>query len=742
MFKTNNLRKVTLKICCSALIYVFCLPLDNIQAQEPLIIARITEKITLDGLVNESVWQKIKPLPVVMYIPNNGQEPTERTEIFLAYDDDNLYIASRFYDSEPDKIQYPSKKRDEGKQTSDWLGLNLDTFNDNENNLLFGTTPAGLRSEVAISNDGENYNFSWNTFWDVATYLDEKGWYAELQIPFSSLRFQDVNGRVVMGLIVWRYISRKNEIDIFPAIPSKWGNNGPNKPSLAYDIVFEGIQRRNPIYLTPYILGGMSNSNTLNESKTFYNGKKENKFDAGLDVKMGLTNNLTMDLTLNTDFAQVEADDQQINLTRFSLYFPEKRLFFQERASVFDFSFGGQTKIFYSRKIGLYEGKPIRIFGGARLIGRIGDWDVGFINMQTEKSEKLPSENFSVLRLKKQVLNQYSYIGGIATTRIGTNGNKNFVYGLDGKLRLSDDDEILINWGQCFDNTAQDILPFFDISRFRLGWERRSIEGVGLLINLVRRGNDFKPGIGFEAFNNYEGIASRIKYGWLSEKESPLQSHYIFYDGYELFRNTNNALLTMAAGFGWGFITKSGATGEYSVIFYRERLADNFSISKNVSVPKGSYTFVGVKGNYQTPEVDLLSSLFSCEAGMYYDGMRFSFKAEPSWYVSPDINLSGGYEFNHINFSSRNKSMNSHILRLKILTTLTTTFSASAFVQFNSINKTIIPNLRLRYNPKEGTDIYLVYNDELNIDRYREHPVLPAYNFRSIQIKCTYTFDL
>jgi hypothetical protein len=716
--------------------------LQNLFAQEPLIIARTTEKINLDGLVNESVWQKIKPLPVVMYIPNNGQEPTERTEIFLAYDDNYLYVAGRFYDGEPDKIQYPSKKRDEGKQTSDWLGLNLDTFNDNENNLLFGTTPAGLRTEVAISNDGENYNFSWNTFWDVATYIDENGWYAELQIPFSSLRFQDVNGRVVMGLIVWRYISRKNEIDIFPAIPSKWGNNGPNKPSLAYDIVFEGIQRRNPIYLTPYILGGLGNSNTINESKTFYYKKKENKFDAGLDLKMGLTNNLTMDLTLNTDFAQVEADDQQINLTRFSLYFPEKRLFFQERASVFDFSFGGQTKIFYSRKVGLYEGKPIRIYGGARLIGRFDDWDFGFINMQTEKSEKLPSENFGVLRLKKQILNPFSYIGGIFTSRISANGNKNFVYGLDGKLRLSEDDEILINWGQCFDNTSPDNLPFFDFSRIRLGWERRSIEGVGLLINFVRRGNDFKPGIGFEAFNNYEGIASRIKYGWIPQNESSLQSHYIFYDGYQLFRNTNNELLTMAAGFGWGFNSKSGANGECSAVLYRERLNDNFSISNNVSVPKGSYTFIGIKGKYQTPETEFLSALFSSEAGMYYDGLRFSIKAEPGWSVFPDINLSGAYEFNHINFSKRLQNVSSHILRLKILATLHIAFSVSAFIQYNSMNKNFVSNFRIRYNPREGADVYLVYNSDSNTDLYREIPNLPLYNYHTILLKCSYTVDL
>lgn len=716
---------------------------QNITAQstEPLVITRITDKIILDGIIDEPVWNTIKPLQLLMFVPNAGQESSEKSEVYLAYDDEYFYVAAKLFDNEPDKIQAPTKKRDDTNASNDFFGLQLDTFNDNENGMGFYTTPTGIRTDGAVSNDGASGNFTWNTFWDVATSQDNTGWFAEFRIPLSSLRFHD-GEKVTMGLILARLIARKFEFDTFPALPAKWGFDGINKVSLAQKIIFENIKRRNPIYVTPYFLGGLSKSFSLNENKNIYIGKSEHEIEGGLDVKVGLTSNLTLDLTLNTDFAQVEADDQQINLTRFSLYFPEKRLFFQEQSAIFDYNFGGQTRIFYSRKIGLHDGKSVRILGGARIVGKISEWDVGFINMQTEKSEKLPSENFGVLRLKKQILNPYSYIGSIFTTRLGTNGSSNFVYGLDSKLRVTEDDELLVNWSQCFDNTAPDYLPVFNFSRFRLGWERRSVNGIGLLINIVRRGNDFNPRIGFEMLKNYGGVAAKVKYGWIPEEHSSLQSHYIYQDGYVLLRNSDNSLLTSSSSLGWGFNGKSGSTGECAVFVNRESIRDTFTISNKVIVPPKEYTFFGLKGNYQTPPGDLLSSLFTLETGYYYDGFRFSLKAEPSWFVTPNIYLSGGYEFNWINFSNRNQELTSHILRIKLLATLHIAFSVSAFIQYNSVNKTIISNVRLRYNPKEGTDIYLVYNSDFNTNRDRETLMLPFYINQTILFKCSYTFDL
>ena len=170
-------------------------------------------------------------------------------------------------------------------------------------------------------------------------------------------------------------------IRVFPAIPPNWGEMSTWKPSQAQEVEFEGLRARKPIYVAPYVLTGFSRNNDLNDPETAYIRTDTPKFDLGLDVKYGLTNNLTLDLTANTDFAQVEADDDEVNLSRFSLFFPEKRLFFLERAGIFDFSFGEYNQLFYSRRIGISDEDPVRIYGGARLIGRIGPWDVGFFDM-------------------------------------------------------------------------------------------------------------------------------------------------------------------------------------------------------------------------------------------------------------------------------------------------------------------------------------------------------------------------
>lgn len=307
--------------------------LESGPAKEPIKIQRIKSPVELDGLSNEAAWEGIKSLPMLMRIPDFGSEPSERTEILLGYDDDYLYAAGRFYDSEPSKIQATSFKRDVWTYTTDQMAIILDAFNDNENAVLFSTTPVGIRTDVNILNDAEsaplkNVNPSWNTFWDVATEQNDEGWYAEMRIPFSSLRFEERDGQTVMGLTAYRWIARKFEMNIFPLIPEKFGTWGAFKPSQMQEFLFEGIKSHNPLYITPYILGGLGQSYELNDAETTY--ERDDKFvrEAGLDVKYGLTNNLTLDVTINPDFAQVEADDQMINLTRYSLFFPEKKTFF------------------------------------------------------------------------------------------------------------------------------------------------------------------------------------------------------------------------------------------------------------------------------------------------------------------------------------------------------------------------------------------------------------------------------
>ncbi len=290
---------------------------------------------------------------------------------------------------------------------SDHFEILLDTYSDNETAYIFNTISTGVRTDAAVANDATGgtisssawFNRNFNTFWDTKVSRDEKGWYAETRIPFSSLRFQNVDGEVVMGLTVQRKIARKLERLVFPNIPPEndWAFL---KPSLAQKILIKGIKPTKTVYITPYLLSGTARTNMLNDSENGYEWDNNPEFDIGGDVKFSVTNNLTMDFTGNTDFAQVEADDQLINLSRFSLFFPEKRQFFQERSAVFEFRTGGLSRLFFTRRIGLTDdGMPVPIIGGVRLTGRINTWDVGALNMQTRNFNSFESENFGVFRI-------------------------------------------------------------------------------------------------------------------------------------------------------------------------------------------------------------------------------------------------------------------------------------------------------------------------------------------------------
>ena len=283
----------------------------------------------------------------------------------MAYDDEYIWVGARLFMKDASKITFKSKERDELLLYDDSFYVFFDTYNDNENGLGFQTMPTGLRADIAISSDAQtggsygtnSFNIDWNTFWDVKTTHDDKGWYVEMRIPFSSLKFKPRDGITTMGLLFRRGISYYNEIDTYPACDPKYGAAAITKPSLAATIEFEGAKPSKPVYVSPYVIGGNTRNWVLNNDRTEYIKNDEPELNAGLDVKYNINSNLTLDLTANTDFAQVEADDQQVNLTRYSLYFPEKRMFFQERASLFNFSLGGFSNLFYSRNIGLSRGE-------------------------------------------------------------------------------------------------------------------------------------------------------------------------------------------------------------------------------------------------------------------------------------------------------------------------------------------------------------------------------------------------
>ena len=515
-------------------------------------VPRLTGPIIMDGRVEEAAWEAVEPLPTVMQIPTFEGDPTERTEFRIAYDDNYIYASCRNFDSDPSGIRALSLKRDETGFTNDWCMLLLDTFYDRQTSLVFATTPAGLRTEALFPNDSQGRsNFDWNTFWDAAAARDDRGWYAEIRIPLTSLRFQEVDGAVVMGVTMLRVIGRKNEILLSHPISPEWGLTSFTKASQARAMEFRGIAGGNPIYVTPYATGGMSHSHELNDGETAYDRDTRRPLEAGLDVKYGLAENFTLDVSLNTDFAQVEADDQQINLTRFSLFFPEKRAFFQERSGLFEYSLGGNERLFHSRRIGLAGGEPIRIYGGARLVGRVGEWDVGALSMQSEATqENASSENTGVLRLRRRVFNENSYVGSILTTRLGNEGTRNVVYGSDGIFRLFGQDFLTLNWSQSFEPSDGSAVEALDRAFVRIFWERRGIDGLTYGLDLSQSGAAFDPGLGFLFRRDYAKGVGTLRHGWRFGPRSWFLRHELSVDATAFRRGSDGRAGNRGGGAG------------------------------------------------------------------------------------------------------------------------------------------------------------------------------------------------
>ena len=721
----------------------------NAIAQEIVELQRIEGSIVIDGISDEEAWLSITPYPLTMNSPIFKGEPTELTEIKIGYDDNFIYAAGKFYDSDPSGVRGYSYERDGSGPGDDHFALILDTYNDNETALGFFTTPAGIRNEVAIYNDAETsgpppWNSSWNTFWDVSVVKNEDGWFAEMRIPFSSLRFQDDNGRIIMGLITWRYIARKNETVAYPVIPPKW-DWGNFKPSVAQDISLEGIYSQKPLYVTPYGLGGTGHSNTLNDEETEYLFDDDPTKEIGMDLKYSITSNLTLDATLNTDFAQVEVDDEQINLTRFSLFFPEKRLFFLERSSIFDFSTGGPTSLFYSRSIGLTEdGDPVRIYGGARLVGRVGGWDLGAINMQTAKSGELPSENFGVLRFRRQIINENSFLGGMLTSRMNEKGNNNRALGIDGAYRVFGDDYFTFSFAQTFDDTLKDagISSLDKTGRLRTSWKRRTNIGFGYNLSYVWSASNYKPGMGFVTREDFKRFGNGIFYGKLLNERSSLYNYILRLNGELYLQNSDN--VTESSNFGpeLSLSFKSGA--DAGLLFNKsyELLDEIFELSDSAFVPIGEYDFNSVEGFYSSPWARKIKAAFNVSIGSFYDGTQRSFGIEPSWNVSPHLEFGGAYVFNRIRFDDRNQKFDGNIIRIRVKATLNTKYSGNAFFQYNSETKQTSLNVRLRYNPKEGNDLYIVYSELLNDDDQISTPTAPRSESQSLLIKYSYTFQV
>ena len=706
---------------------------------------RLDKPIEFDGWVNDDEWGSIPVIDLIMQIPDMNGDPSEVSEVRMAYDDEYLYLSGRLFDREADKIMANTKKRDALSGTTEFFGLVIDSYDDNENGLAFFTTPTALRWDMAISNDGIGRNpdnIDWNTFWDTKVQKNEEGWFAEMRIPFTSLAFEENDGEVIMGIITWRYIARKNEVDMYPLIPAVYGDWSSFRPSLAQDYSFYGIKPSKPFYFTPYVLGGLTQLTSLNESSTDYFQDNSSVFELGGDLKYGLSKSWTLDLSVNTDFAQVEADDQQVNLTRFSLFFPEKRLFFQERAGIFDYSYGGGDQLFYSRRIGIVDGQQTRIYGGARVVGRSGKWDIGMLSMQTASQEEFDGENMTVIRARREIINSNSDAGFMLTNRTNLDGTYNMTYGLDASIRHGRDQFISIKWSQTASSDNDYNFFSLDPTRFFIAFFSRNQLGFSYAGSFTRSGKEFNPGLGFQRRDNFIRMGNRLQYNWFPGEHSSIFTHGFFVRGSSHWDNATGDVQSLNYRVGYEFQTKSAWALQLSYRPNRENLVETFDISDEAIVPIGDYTFSNLELELTTPFTFPYNGTMTLTTGNFYDGKRTSLTIDPNFNVSSSLEISGGYEYNRVNFEERNQSFSVHLVRLKGLVMFSTKTSIAALLQYTSDRKNFLGNIRFRYNPTEGNDLYIVFNDDLNTDRFRESPFLPRSNARSILIKYSYTFKL
>ena len=713
---------------------------------------RLDGPITLDGFSDEPAWAAIAPLNLTMYEPTYRGASDRQIELRVAYDDEAIYVAARFFHDDPAAIRAFSLTRDRWSG-DDGFGILLDTFNDNENALRFVGLPLGARMDMSVTGDGQQQggggggaggprNSSWNTFWDLESRITEAGWFGEMRIPFSSLRFEtEPDGSVVMGMMTYAYEPLEGRRWTFPAIPRRFPYT---QVSSWQDVRLRDVAPQNPVYVSPYALTTSDYRTELNAGETGYVGSTEGGFEVGADVKINPTPNLTLDLSVNTDFAAVEADQQQVNLTRFSLFFDEKRPFFQERAGIFSFETGADRgTVFYSRRIGLNAGAPIRILGGARLVGRIGSWDLGLIDMQTAGTETLSSENFGVLRLRRRVLNANSFVGGIATSRIDTEGSYNVTYGLDGLFRVGGDDYVTLKWIQTLDggNEERDLAPSgLDAGRVVIDWTRRRTEGLSYQHAFTWSGEGYDPGVGFESRRDFTRAQSDWNYQWYPDESSALRRVWLGSEANVWFRNADDLVDTGEFKPFLQVESKPGATVKLSVNTLYEDVPTTFELSDEANIPTGSYTATegalelrAARGWAFRPNVTL-------RAGEFYDGTRVGVESNLTWALNRYLELGGGWEWNRIRFEERGQAFDSNLIRVRARGAVNTKLSMNTFVQYNSLSGQVATNARVRYNFREGQDFWLVWNEGLNVDReILGLPRRPFEQARTLALKYTHT---
>ena len=723
----------------ASMLLLSIIPVSASAQSSALVLTRVQHAIEIDGRIDEAAWADVPPVPLTLYLPVFKGTATQRSDIRVAYDDRNIYFAGQFFDDQADGVRINSLYRDRWNG-DDAFAIYIDAFNDNRNAKWFGVTPAGMRFDQLVSDDGQTLNAHWDGFWDARTTVTSEGWFVEVRIPFSTLGFQAEADSTVMGLTMTRLVSRLNERVTFPAIDPKYQFR---QPSVAQDVVVRGVQGGKPVYVTPYLLTGAQQVPLLPPGANRYETDRTIMREAGLDVRYALSSELTVDLTLNTDFAQVEADDEQVNLDRFSLFFPEKRRFFQERSELFDFVMGSSGgRVFHSRQIGLAPNVRVPVLGGGRLVGRVGDWEVGALNMQTGEALGIPGENFGVARVRRGVINPFSSVGGIVTTRVG-DGEYNAVYGLDGTFRVFGDDYFTAKLAQSADSRDSEQASALDRVQTYLNWRRRATRGLMYEMSTTHSGASYLPRAGFLPRRDFTTANAISEYYFFTDKHPWLRRVWPGALAFSTFRNSDRVLESGQYAFWLQWETKAGGGGWIEPKLFVEDVVTPFRIAGVVPVPSGRYTFADLQLALTMGAGSRLRSNLDARAGTYFDGTRAQIIVSPVWNLSKHLEVGADYQFTRLRFADRDEGADIQLARVRVRTALDARASANVFVQYNSTTDRVGLNARLRYNFAEGTDLWLAYDEALTTERHLDplQPLLPLSASRTFVVKYSRTLQ-
>jgi hypothetical protein len=711
---------------------------------------RLAEGPLVDGeVLNDPMWKGAPPIEgFKQYQPHEGQPVSEKTEVRVGFTRDTLYVAVVCYDSDPAGIIAADSRRDSSLDDTDSFRMILDTFLDMQNGFVFGTSPSGLEYDGQVTNEGQGgggltgnqqsgsgsgFNLNWDGAWEVRTQTSDIGWTAEFAIPFKTLRYPQGFDQV-WGVNFQRNIRRKNEEAYWAPIPRQFDLF---RVSIAGAI--GGLQPpafRN-FKLIPYVLGEYLTSG-VNPVEADPNG------EVGIDAKYNLTPSLTLDGTVNTDFAQVEVDDQQVNLDRFNLFFPEKRPFFLENAGFFSVGNPGEVDLFFSRRIGLNEnGEEIPIIAGGRVSGKVGLWNVGLLNMQTREvgfddsaaGRTVPSNNFGVVRLSRELPNR-SAVGGIFVSRAGfgdfaIDEDHNQTYAVDGK------------WG-----IGRNSL----ISGFLARTETPGVDGRDYAFNLRSRvlypkwdldtgyqevGGDFNPEVGFLARRGYRKPDVRVMTrfrpkNFLKLQEVRPHATYRGYWGFDGFQETGYSHLDTH----WQF--RNSSEVHTGMNLTREGVRVPFEIFPGIFVPPGTYDNAEAQLVYMTNQGAPVSLNLQTFIGGFFSGERVT--VNPTLRIRPSeiFQLEVAYSRNDVNLPQGNFETN--LVRTRVSYSFSTRVFTQALVQYNDRADIWSMNLRFGWLQAANTGLFIVYNDSRGL--YDLYPNRPERTDRSFTVKFSRMFDL